>query len=607
MAIGHDLALAIYAVATVGSVALAGIAWRQREQCGAVALTVTLAGAALWTGSLFALIVVDSLALSAFFFRFLYVGVVVSVLSLFLFILEYTGHEHLVTPTAIALLSIEPAVVVVLAFVNPGNVFFESVGPDPTVPGGISAEMGIAFDVHLIYSYLLLLVGTAMVAESLYAARSLYRGQAATLLGATTAPLLANAVHTLDLFGLGDVDTTPIGFVVAGALFAISIGRYRLIDIAPIARDRVIDTISEGVFVFDRDDRVVDANPAARAMVDIDDGDDASLVGRRVDSLCDGRPDLLERYRDLTATADESSRSLSIGDAHYDVHASPIDDRRNRHVGWVLLVRDVTDRKRRERELERQNERLDRFASMVSHDLRNPLSVADGYVSLARETGDVSHLEDAARSLERMETIIDDVLALTRDGEDVTDPEPVALETLAERAWDHVDADGDAATLTVETEATATIRADADRTTRLLENLFRNAIEHGRPSSVPVSRTGDGSDEAADPDASDGGPTAISIAVGPIDDEGAIEGFYVEDDGRGIPPDQRERIFESGYTGDGDGTGLGLSIVERIAEVHGWAVEATESEAGGARFEVTGVDGEQGRPNPPERTGPASN
>ncbi|RKD94982.1 sensor histidine kinase [Halopiger aswanensis] len=586
MPIGNDLVLAAYAVATVSAAVLAGVVWRRRERCGAVALAAAIAGAALWAGSLFALVAVDSVVVSTFLLRFLYVGVVVSVLGLFLFILEYTGREHLVTPRTVALLSIEPVLVVALAFANPGGVFFESIEPDPTTPGGISVEMGFAFDVHLVYSYLLLLVGTAMVVESLYAARSLYRGQAATLLGATTAPLLANAVHTLELFGLGDIDTTPIGFVVAGALFAVAIGRYRLIDIVPIARHHVLDTIAEGVFVVDRNDRLVDVNSAGRRFID---NEDETLVGRPIESLFS--PASIDLYEALTASPDKSRDVLSVGDSYYDVRVTPVDDGRGRHVGWIVVASDVTERKRHERELERQNERLDQFASMVSHDLRNPLSVADGYVSLARETGDTSHLEDAERSLERMETIIDDVLALTRDGEEVTDPEPVALESLAERAWEHVDSA--AATLTV--DATATIRADADRTTRLLENLFRNAIEHGRPAAVPEPQTADGSDEADDPDAD--GSSTIEITVGTIGDEGALEGFYVEDDGRGIAPEQRDRIFESGYTGDGDGTGLGLRIVERIAEAHGWTVAATESEAGGARFEMTGIESERARAN----------
>ncbi|AEH35349.1 sensor histidine kinase [Halopiger xanaduensis] len=595
MAIVQNAVLVAYAVATIVALVLSGVVWRHRDAAGAVPLTASLVAAAVWAGSLFVATFAESYAVSSFALRILYVGVGGTVLGSLLFALEYAGRERFVTRRLVALLSIEPVLVLALAFWNPGNTFFTVLEPDPTALTGIAVEFGTAFDAHLVYSYLLVLISTAVILELLYNSRALYRGQAAALTGALLVPLPANALYT---FGLVGFDTTPIGFIVAGGLYAIAIVRYQLTDIVPIARHRVLDTIAEGVFVIDRDDRLVDVNPSGRRFID---NDDEAIVGRSIESLFS--PAAIDLYETLTAVRDKSRGVLSVNDSYYDVRVTPIDDSRNRHVGWIVVASDITERKRHERKLERQNERLDRFASMVSHDLRNPLSVADGYVSLARETGDTSHLEDAARSLERMETIIDDVLALTRDGDEVTDPEPVALESLVERAWDHVDSA--AAELTV--DATATIRADADRTTRLFENLFRNAIEHGRPSSSPAPKPVDGAGEADDPAAD--GSNAIEITVGTIGGEGAIEGFYVEDDGRGIPSDRRERIFESGYTGDGDGTGLGLSIVERIAEAHGWTVAATESEAGGARFEVTGVESERAPPDPTDRdrADPASN
>jgi signal transduction histidine kinase len=140
---------------------------------------------------------------------------------------------------------------------------------------------------------------------------------------------------------------------------------------------------------------------------------------------------------------------------------------------------------------------------------------------------------------------------LARGGERIGDTEPVSLETVARSAWEHVETRD--ANLVV--EETSTVQADRGPLQQALENLFRNNVEHGSLDvTVTVSELGDG------------------------------EGFYVADDGPGIPEADRESVFEYGFSG-GEGTGLGLAIVRNVAEGHGWTVTATESEDGGARFE----------------------
>ncbi|ELZ22470.1 HTR-like protein [Halosimplex carlsbadense 2-9-1] len=203
----------------------------------------------------------------------------------------------------------------------------------------------------------------------------------------------------------------------------------------------------------------------------------------------------------------------------------------------------------------RQNERLSAFTSVVSHDLRNPLSVLVGSLPLAEETGEDEHFERCYRALDRMERLIDDLLRLAREGETVDAPAPVGLATVAHDAWDTVDTAG--ATLRVETDAT--VIADGSRLRQLVENLSRNAVEHG----------GD------------------TVTVGDIPED---EGFFVADDGPGIDEDDRERVFESGFSTSPEGTGFGLAIVAEIASAHGWSVSVSDSDAGGARFEVRGVD-----------------
>jgi PAS domain S-box-containing protein len=224
------------------------------------------------------------------------------------------------------------------------------------------------------------------------------------------------------------------------------------------------------------------------------------------------------------------------------------------------LTRLETERRLRERteELERQNQRLEEFATIVSHDLRAPLNVAEGRLELARTDCDSDHLDDVGDALDRMDTLIEDTLTLAREGQMVTERESVEVADIVDRCWERVASPN--ADLSIDDEFA--VCADPDRLQQVFENLFRNAVEHGS------------TDTAA----------GVSVRVGELAD-----GFYVADDGPGVPEDEREDVFERGYTTSDDGTGFGLAIVHEIASAHGWDVAVTDSEDGGARFEITGV------------------
>ncbi|WP_135819838.1 sensor histidine kinase [Halostella litorea] len=554
MTIGVGTVRAVYAVATVTTVTLGYVVWRHREERGALPLLGSIAGGAWWSGSLFLATVSNNYATSVLLNRALYVGVVAAVASIALFALEYTGRAHLITRRTVALLAVHPLLVVALAFANPGDVFFASIAPAPSAPTGVAVEWGPAFWAHVLYSYAVTLFVAVFVFEMVFRSRSLYRGQVLVLTAAVLSPAFANLPNLLDVVPF---DTTPIGFLAANLLFTVAITRYELIDLMPIARERVLDTVEDAVYVVDRDGRIVDANPAGRDLADRT-GTGPDVVGRDAEEVLSGMPKFRDLFRRAVETGEDRANEFEFEDRHYAVEASTIEDGRDRHVGWLFLVRDVTERERREAELRRRNEQLDEFANIVSHDLRNPLNVADGYVGLARESGDVSHLDGVEEALDRMEAIVEDVLALARDGGEVADPMPVDLRAVAEAAWGDVDT-GDGRLRVADD---ATVDADRPRLVRLLENLFRNAVEHGAPDE----------------------PITVTVGVLP-----SGTGFYVADDGRGIPESERGQVFDSGHTTAEDGTGFGLAIVERIAGGHGWNVSVAESEGGGARFEIEGV------------------
>ncbi|WP_318571050.1 histidine kinase N-terminal 7TM domain-containing protein [Salinigranum marinum] len=481
----------------------------------------------------------------------------------FLLAVEYAGYGSRLTPRRVVLLTIEPFLAFLLVATNPTHQLMWT-DVQLAMVGSITVldrAFGPWFYLHIAYSYTLIVVGSVLFVKAFVGSERPYRGQIAALTGAVVAPFAGNVGFVFDLGFFSRIEFTSAGFTVACAFLAFAIVRYRLLDLTPISHAVTVGNIRDAYVVVNREHRVVYVNPAAGELFDVDPGS----IGGSVEATLPIPTELFVEWE-----SEPIRREVVIereGEKRYlDGVVTPIVGSRMR--GWSVIFRDVTERRKRERELRRQNERLDEFASVVAHDLRNPMNVAQGRVALAREGSENEHLEIAAESLRRIETIIDDTLTLARQGKSVGELESVGLQPVVEQCWGIVStADAE---LTV--EGTLTVRADPGRLRHIVENLLRNAVEHG------------GDD--------------VTVRVGPLAD-----GFYVEDDGPGVPDEIRGAVFEPGYTDSRGGVGLGLTIVKRIAEAHGWSVTLTEGRKRGARFEFTGVDVASSGPREPAGDG----
>lgn len=206
--------------------------------------------------------------------------------------------------------------------------------------------------------------------------------------------------------------------------------------------------------------------------------------------------------------------------------------------------------------IEQQRDQLEEFVSVVSHDLRNPIAVVQGYLDLAEQTGDPEYFDRCRNALERMELLIDDLLVLAREGQSIGETETIELAEIVQECWKFVPSEE----ATLEIVDDAEFAGDWSRVQQLFENLLRNAVEHGG--------------------------SGVTIRVGVL--EGG-RGIYVEDDGSGIPEEKRGQIFTDGYSTGEKGSGFGLTIVQQIVDAHNWEIQVSESETGGARFEITGM------------------
>jgi len=285
------------------------------------------------------------------------------------------------------------------------------------------------------------------------------------------------------------------------------------------------------------------------------------LVGESVDDYIHpkDRQRVVDSFRTLATTDERTVESVEyrhqMADGTY-LWVESVGASNPTPAGYyVINTRDISAQKQREQELTAANERLEQFTRFVSHDLRNPLTIAQGYLDLAEEDAPSDHHETVADALDRMETLIGRLLA-DAQGEGLSvEQQSVDLTTLSETCWQNVSS-GES---TLEATVDQPITADQFRLRQLFENLFRNAIEHN-----------DGE---------------VRISVGELEN-----GFYIADNGCGIPDAERERVFNTGYTTAETGTGFGLEIVSHVVDAHDWNITITESAAGGVRFDITGVE-----------------
>ena len=529
---------------------------RNRQNRSSRIAAFLLVGLSVWLFAYAGQLSVTTVDAKLFFQRVKYVGPATVPLLWFAYVLTYTGYVDAVSRRAWAALTLPPAVMFSLAASYPSNrlmwtdVFLRDAGDWV----GFGVDHAVAFYVYQVYVYALFLASVSLLGRKLWASSGVYRRQTLGLLVGAVMPGVLGVLHITNASPLPNLDLPAIALVGTAAAVACSATRDDLFTLEPVAWETAIAQLDDAVFVLDSDDRVVAVNDAAKPLVGDPVGESAAATLGDV---------LVEAA--WTELGDHECEGA--GNAHrrvYEVSVSPV-ERDRAHLGRVVVLRDVTERRERER-------RLDEFASVVSHDLRNPMNVAEGHLELAREPGDTDHVREAAAALDRMDAIIEDILALARQTDVDLQTESLSLAAVAETAWDAVD---DATLCVVDDRP-----LDADRTAllRVLENLFRNAVEHG--STSPDSQTRQDAVEHGSTDKGAAHGTDVTVTVGATDD-----GFYVADDGPGIPGGDRDSVFDYGYTTSSDGTGLGLAIVQAVANRHGWNVSLSESEGGGARLD----------------------
>ena len=541
--------------------------WRARSAApGAGALVVTMLAVAVWSLAYRQPVANPTLENQLFWARIVATASLLAVVAYLLFVIQYTGRDHWLTPIRLGYIVSIPIMVIVLAWTNH---YHELVWVDPHLRGTgeietLSTTPGPAFAVALVYANLALLVGSLLILSLAVSSERVYRGQAVSMLGATTVPWVGNVVYYLLGRPLFQVDPTPLLFSVTGVIIAVSLYRYHMFDLVPVAPDAMIESLRDAVVVLDRQDRVSHLNPAARELFGVETefvGDHAASLLATWEEFEAVDPETIHR-EELWMTADGEPVFLSV-------QLSPLYDFRDRLSGRILVLRDATERRRRERELEQ-------FTAAISHDLRSPLRTTEQYLGLLEEnSGDVLDedgqelLTVARENSQRMQAMLTDLLRYSQIGSDgefrPVDCERVVSEVLDAHRFEIEDRDA-----TVVVEDLPTVSGVEHLLRRLFQNLLGNALTY-----------------------SEGEP---EICVSATRQDGAWR-FEVRDEGVGIAPPEQEGVFElftRGADVDPDsGTGMGLAICKKIVEHHGGAIELDSTPGEGTTVAFTIPDAER--------------
>lgn len=560
--------------------------WSRRPGTGIIPFVVMAIGLTIWTSASLGRLIATPLLFKIVFSHIMYLGITIVPAAWLSFILEYTGKQKWVTRRLIMFLAIEP---ILLQLIMLTNSLHSGFWIDPelvTIDGLIifQSTAGIIFWTHAIYSYILLLISCVVLLHTLIKSPHLYRGQIFYLLIGVFAPWVANIVFITGLSPLPSyIDLTPLAFAITVASVAWSMYRFRLLDLIPIARDVIVDSMEDAILVLDMSNRILDVNPSAVKLLSkpID-----QIVGKPIIEVVPHRAELIRSFQDMGDGKREFEIDIDGTTSYFELRMSIINNRKQVETGRIVTLNDITVLKESYFALQRANEQAQemtrlksQFLATMSHELRTPLNAIIGYteLQLAGIVGELSETQQQYQ--ERVFANAQHLLSLINDVLDLSKIEAGRMELIAEpfklRQWadeiiqqNSVLAEEKKLKFVhqIDKRFPEELIGDAGRLKQIIINLLSNAIKF-----TPEGQ--------------------VSLTIDYCNQEKWA--ITVVDTGIGIPPHKLETIFDEFHQVDNSstreysGTGLGLAIVRKLAISMGGNVRVESTIGEGTQFSVT--------------------
>ena len=453
----------------------------------------------------------------------------VSALVWFSFAMVYTGREHLLSRPRLGVLA-APLVVHVVAFTtNPlhglsATNLMITVNPTATV---VSYGFGPVYLLATVYALSMVVGGSLAVLDTAVRDRQLYADQSIALSIGSLMPILGVGMTVFGVIEVGTTNVTPTMLGVTAVMYGYALFRTDLLSSGPLiaseGREIAVESLNEGFLIADGTGQVVDANPAARKLLDA-----SRLAGRSVDSALPGS--VPDTGREVLDTNEGRMLEAQVMPAAGD------DDNT---VGRVVTLRDVTERRRRQ-------ERVEVLNRVLRHNLRNDLNIVEGFGRqiVAHERGETTGELDIERAAERIVDRAEQLLTVAEHAR--------TLEEL-------LDADGEAERERVSVsglvaETVSDVAQDTERPVECHTTLPETGVVYSNESVLRVVV-----EELVDNAVrhNDDPEPSIWVSVS-IDD--AVE-IQIADDGPGIPKRERRPVLEGSETPLEHGSRLGLWMV----------------------------------------------
>ncbi len=564
---------------------IAYYSWQRRASNHAILLLLLALTITEWTAFYILQITGANLQTKLVFSNIKYIGVAFTPLFWITFAINYANPGKAPSWRVILPLAVIPLLTSVLALTSNWHGLFWSNFQlkDYGTVSDFDAAYGPWYWVHLAYSYLLILAGTIIVFRTLRRSQGLHRQQAVALVVAVLTPWLGNILYFSGLSPLRYLDLTPFAFTITVTVLTWAILGFRLVDLAPIARDLIVDEMKDGMIVLDAQNRIVDINLSAERMIRLSA---AQVIGKPAREALSAWPELIERYGQVTDALDEVSVGQGAATNWLELYISPLYDRRKRFLGRVIVMRDITARKEMENALSlaltqaREASHLkDQLLARVSHELRTPLSGILGFAELMNmnsygilEEGQKAATEQIIESANDLNRMIDQLLDQAQLASDTLALENTqfSLDKLLQKMQTSMDGlardKGLAFNIHLAPEVPNSLFGDVRRIEQILLNLVGNAIKFTQQGHVDLN--------IFLPDAAH---WAIQVA----------------DTGPGIPEEAQTYIFEAfrlvntAIVNENRGAGLGLSITRQLVELMKGSIQVESQPGQGSTFTVT--------------------